>query len=72
MQGGEGGKAKLVVQVNWLGRDGRRAALVHGRTRPYRHGGGKNTKLELDRAPFKAGWGRAARELDGEAADMLN
>ena len=69
---GEGGKAKLVVQVNWLGRDGRRAALIHGRTRPYQHGGGKSAKLELGSAFFMAGWGRAARELDGEAMDVLN
>ena len=63
---------KLVVQVNWFRMDGRRAALVHGRTRPYRHGGRKNAKLELGIAFFMAGWGRAARELDGEATDVLN
>ena len=28
-----GRQAKLVVQVNWLKRDGRRAALDHGRAR---------------------------------------
>ena len=63
---------KLVVQVNWLGRDGRRAALVHGRTQPYRHDGRKSTKLELGSAFFMAGWGWAVKELDGEAADMLS
>ena len=63
---------KLVVQVNWLGRDGRRAALVHGRTWPYRHGDGKSAKLELGSAFFMAGWGRAAKELGGVAIDVLN
>ena len=33
---------------------------------------GKSVKLELGSAFFMAGWGRAARELDGEAADVLN
>ena len=61
-----------MVQVNWLGRDGRRAALVNGRTRPYWHGGGKKDKLELGSAFFMAGWGQATRELDGEATDVLN
>ena len=46
----------LVVQVNWLRRDGRRAAHIHGRTRPYRHGGGETPKLELDSAFFMARW----------------
>ena len=71
-QGGEGGKAKLVVQVNWLRRDARRASLVHGRTWPYWHDGGKSAKLELGKAFFLARWGRAARELDDEAMDVLN
>ena len=60
------------MQVNWLEGNGRRAALVHGRTRPYRYGGEKSDKLELGSAFFMAEWGRAARELDGEAADVLN
>ena len=63
---------KLVVQVNWLGRDGRRSTLVHGRTWPYQHDGEKSAKLELGSAFFMAGWGRAARELDGEATNVLN
>ena len=63
---------KLVVQVNWLKRDGRRAALVHGQTWPYRHGGKKRAKLELGSAFFMAGWGWTARELGGEATNMLN
>ena len=62
----------LVVQVNWLGRDGGRAAHIRGRTQPYRHDGGKNSKLKLGRARFKAGWGRAARGRDGEDVDTLN
>ena len=60
------------MQVNRLGRDDRRAALVHGRTWPYRHGGGKTPKLELGSAFFMAGWGRAVRVHDGEAMDALN
>ena len=63
---------KLVVQVNWLGRYGRRAALIHGRTRPYQHGGGKSAKLELGSAFFMARWGWAARELTGGAVDGQN
>ena len=62
----------LVVQVNWLGRDGRRVADIHGRTWPYRHGDGETPKLELGRARFKAGWGQAARGRDGEAMDAMN
>ena len=42
---------KLVVQVNWLGRDGRRATHIHGQTRPYRHGGGKLQNWSLT-VPF--------------------
>ena len=61
-----------MVQVNWLGRDGGRAALIHSQTRPYRHDGGKNAKLELGSAFFMAGWGQAMRGHDGEAADLLN
>ena len=72
MQGEEGDKAKLVVQVNWLGRDSRRAAHIHGRTRPYRHGDGETLKLKLGSAFFMAGWGQAVKELDGEATDVLN
>ena len=53
----------LVVQVNWLGRDDRRASHTRGRTWPYRHGDGETPKLELDRVPFKVGWGRVARQL---------
>ena len=63
---------KLVVQVNWLRRDGRRAAHIRGRTRPYQHGGGETPKLELGHARFKAGWGRAVRGRDGEAMDVMN
>ena len=63
---------KLVVQVNWLRRDGRRAAHIHGRTRPYRHGSGETPELELGSAFFMAGWGRAARAPDGEDVDALN
>ena len=33
---------------------------------------GKNSKWELGRARFKVGWGQTARELDEEAADVLN
>ena len=62
----------LVVQVNWLGRDGGRAAHIHGQTRPYWHGGRRNSKLELGRARFKAGWGRAVRGCDGEDVNALN
>ena len=29
-------------------------------------------KLELDRAPFKAGWGRVARQLRDEANNTMN
>ena len=50
-----------VVQVNWFGMVGRRAAHIHGRTRPYRHGGRKNAKLELGIAFFMAGWGSGVR-----------
>ena len=35
-------------------RDGRRVAHIHGRTWPYRHGGGETPKLELGHARFKA------------------
>ena len=63
---------KLVVQVNWFGRDGRRSAHIHGRTWLYRHSGGETPKLELDHARFKAGWGRAAGGHDGEAVDAMN
>ena len=62
----------LVVQVNWLGRDDGRATHTRGRTRPYQHGGGKNSKLELGCTRFKAGWGWAARGCDGEAVDVMN
>ena len=62
----------LVVQVNWIEADGRGTALVHDRTRPYRHNGGESSKLELGLAQFKARCSRAARELDGEAVVMLN
>ena len=71
-QGEEGIKAILVVQVNWLGRDGRRAAHIHGRTWLYRHGDGETPKLKLGSAFFMAGWGRAARAPDGENVDVLN
>ena len=60
------------MQVNWIRADGRGATLVHDRTRPYRHDDGKSAKLELGSAFFMAEWDRAARELDGEAADVLN
>ena len=63
---------KLVVQVNWLGRDGRRAAHIHGRTWPYRHDGGETPKLGLGDAFFLARWGRAARAPNGEGVDALN
>ena len=63
---------KLVVQVNWLGRDGRRAAHIHGWTWPYRHGGRETPKLELGSAFFMTGWVRAVRALDGEDVDALN
>ena len=62
----------LVVQVHWLERDGERATRIRGRTRPYRHGGGRNSKLELGCARFKAGWGRAVRGHDGKDVDALN
>ena len=68
----EGGKAKLVVQVNWLRRDGRRATHIHGRTRPYRHGDGETLKLKLGSAFFMAGWGQAARRQEGEGVDRWN
>ena len=61
-----------VVQVNWFGMVGRRAAHIHGRTRPYRHDGGKNSKLELGHARFMAGWGSGVRWLNGESRDMMN
>ena len=57
----------LVVQVNWLGRDGRRAALIHGRTRPYRHDGEKSAKLELGSAFFMAGRGRRCGSVARQA-----
>ena len=63
---------KLVVQVNWLKRDVRRAAHIHDRTRPYRHGGRETPKLELGSAFFMAGWGQAARAPDGEDMGALN
>ena len=62
----------LVVQVNWLKRDGRRAAHILDRTRPYRHCGGETPKLELDQAPFKVRWGRVARQLDDGANNVTN
>ena len=62
----------LVVQVNWLERNGRRAAHIHGRTRPYQHGGGETPKLELGSAFFMATWGRAARPPDHEDMGALN
>ena len=62
----------LVVKVNWLGRDGRRAAHIHGQTRPYWHGDGQTPKLELGSAFFMAEWARAARAPDGEDVDALN
>ena len=62
----------LVVHVNWLGRDDGRAAHTHDQTWPYRHGNGETPKLELDRAPFKAGWGRVARQLCDGANNMMN
>ena len=61
-----------MVQVNWLGRNDRRAADIHGRARPYWHGVEKNSKLELGRARFKAGWGSGVRWLNGESRDMMN
>ena len=61
-----------MVQVNWLGRDGRRDAHIHSRTRSYRHGDGETLKLELGRAHIKAGWGRAAGGHDGETVDAMN
>ena len=67
-----GGETKRVVQVNWIGADGMGVDLIRDRTWPYRHGDEKSTKLELGSACFMAGWGWAARELDGEATDMLN
>ena len=63
---------KLVVRVNWLGRVGRRATHIHGRTRPYRHGGRRNSKLEFGHARFKARWGQATRGRNGEAMNALN
>ena len=68
----EGGKAKLVVQVNWLRRDGRRATHIHDRTWPCRHGIGETLKLEHGRAHFKAGWGRTVRGCNGEVVDAMN
>ena len=62
----------LVVQVNWLGRDDGRAALTRGQTRPYRHGGRRNSKLELGRARFKVGWGRLARQPCDGASNATN
>ena len=62
----------LVVQVNWLGRDDGRAAHTRDMTWPYWHGGGETPKLELDRTPFKAGWGRVARLLDVGANNATN
>ena len=67
---GRQGKASSVG--NWLGRDGRRAALVNGQTWTYRHGGKKSAKLKLGSAFFMVGWVQAARELDAKAADVLN
>jgi len=57
-----------------LARDGRmRATLGDGWSRPYRHGGGKKAlKLKLDWVPFKAGWGRVARQLCDRGNNMTN
>ena len=33
---------------------------------------GKNSKLELGRARFKAGWGLGVRWLNGESMDVMN
>ena len=62
----------LVVQVNLLERDDGRAAYTHGRTWPYWHGGRETPKLELNRAPFKVGWGRVARQLCDGANNAMN
>ena len=62
----------LVVQVNWLGRDDGRATHTRGRTRPYQHGGRETPKLELDRASFRAGWGRVAWQLCDGANNATN
>jgi len=35
-------------------------------------GGREDSKLELGRACFKAGWGRAARGLDDGITNVLN
>ena len=44
--------------------------MIYGVTPMVLHG--KTPKLELDRAPFKAGWGRVAGWVNGEVVDALN
>ena len=44
--------------------------MIYGVTPMVLHG--KTPKLELDRAPFKAGLGRVARWVNGEAVGALN
>ena len=65
-------EAKLAVHWNWFRMDRWRATLGYGRARPYRHGGGEDSKLELDCACFKAGWGQAVRGLDDGTMEALN
>ena len=45
----------LVMQVNWFGMGSRRAAHIHGQTRPYRYGSKETPKLELGHERIKAG-----------------
>ena len=61
-----------VVQVNWFEMGGRRAAHIHSQTRPYWHDGGKNSKLELGHACFKARWGSGVGWFNGESRDVMN
>ena len=65
-------EAKLAVHWNWFGMDRWRVALSYGRAWPYQHGGGEDSKLELGRACFKAGWGRPVRGLNDRTMDVLN
>ena len=67
---GRQGEASSVGELALGG--GRRVALDHGRSRPYRYGGGESSKLELGSACFMAGWGWAAGELTGGAIDGQN
>ena len=67
---GRQGEASSVDELAQGG--GRRAALDHGQSWPYRHGDGESSKLELGSVCSMARWGWAVGELAGRAIEKQN